>query len=392
MNWRGIWHLGIRYLAGNRLKTGLVVAAFTLVWLLPLVVGIAVREAEQHLRARAAKTPLLIGRTGSPLELVFNVLYFTKPQQTTFPFGEIRELGEGIRGIPVYARYHAQDHRIVGTNTDYFDLRKLQFSDGRPFLRTGECVVGSAMAKKYQLEVGDSVISSPESLFDLAGVYPLKMKICGIMRPNGTTDDDSVFVDLKTTWVIEGLGHGHDDATTIGEEGKLESEESGAIKLNASVVHYNEITPDNLSDFHFHGDSGDFPITGIIAIPDSPKAQALLKGRFQSRNDMQVIEPAQEMDQLFETVFRVQKVISVILALIGIATLVIGCLVFLLSYRLRIDEFRHLANMGADRMFLRCLIAFEGVFVLAVSWLLTLAGLMLAGVLMSPLLRTILRL
>ena len=56
------------------------------------------------------------------------------------------------------------------------------------------------------LKAGDSLVSSPESLFDLAGVYPLKMYVAGVLNKSHTSDDLAVFVDLKTTWVIQGLG------------------------------------------------------------------------------------------------------------------------------------------------------------------------------------------
>jgi len=366
MNWRGIWHLGTRYLRRTRIKTALLIAAFTLVWLLPTVVALVVSEAEQHLRSRAAGTPLLIGRTGSPLELVFNGLYFTKPDLAPFPLGEATSGMVGAQVIPLYARFSTLDYRIVGTTIDYFRFRNIAFSAGRAFGRMGECVIGSKIAETQKLKVGDSVISSPGSMFDLAGVYPLKMKVCGVMVATGTPDDNAVFVDLKTTWIIEGLGHGHDDAKKM-DETKVLATEGADIKLNASVLHYNEVTAENSKDFHFHGDQNDFPITAAIAIPSDAKAQALLKGRFLSRTDMQIISPAKEMDELFDTVFRIQRVVTGILYLIGLATLAIGFLVFSLSYRLRIREFNHLSNMGAAPMFMRWLIAFEAIFVLLTS-------------------------
>ena len=68
------------------------------------------------------------------------------------------------------------------------------------------------VARELELRPGDSIISSPENAFDLAGVYPLKMKVTGILEKSHTSDDLAVFVDLKTAWVIQGLGHGHERA------------------------------------------------------------------------------------------------------------------------------------------------------------------------------------
>ncbi|MDF1815834.1 MAG: ABC transporter permease [Verrucomicrobiales bacterium] len=367
MNWPGIWHLGTRYIRRNRTKTILLTAAFTLVWLLPTTVARVVSLAEKHLRSRAADTPLIIGRTGSPLELVFNGLYFTRPEITTFPYREATELDDDVSAIPIYARYSAQENRIVGTTIDYFRFRNIDFAEGRSFIRMGECVLGAKVAEANDITVGDSVISSPGSMFDLAGVYPLKMNVCGIMAPTGSPDDNAIFVDLKTTWIIEGLGHGHEEADKVSEDQILPGSEDGKIKLNASVVNFNEVTAENAADFHFHGDQGDFPISSAIVITDNAKSQALLKGSYLSRTDMQIISPAVEMDELFDTVFRIQQVVTGILFLIGIATLAIGFLVFILSYRLRIREFQNLSNMGADPLFLKLLIGFEAIFVLIAS-------------------------
>ena len=77
MNWRGLCYLGLRYLGRNRVKTGLLVAALTLVWFLPAAIGILVGQVEDHLRSRAMETPLVLGHAGSALELTFNALHFT---------------------------------------------------------------------------------------------------------------------------------------------------------------------------------------------------------------------------------------------------------------------------------------------------------------------------
>ena len=70
---------------------------------------------------------------------------------------------------------------------------------------TGECVLGSTAADVAGVGLDGHVYSAPETVFDLAGVYPLKMKVVGVLKPAGTPDDLVVFVDVKTAWIIEGL-------------------------------------------------------------------------------------------------------------------------------------------------------------------------------------------
>jgi putative ABC transport system permease protein len=76
------------------------------------------------------------------------------------------------------------------------------------------------------------------------------------------------------------------------------------------------------------------------------------------------------MDELFDTVFQIQRLVVASLALVGIAALAIALLVFLLSNRLRRREFSSLRQIGASPATIRSLVAFEGVFVLVTSALL----------------------
>ena len=387
MNLSGSLHLGLAYLKRQRAKTLLLIGALTVTLMLPAAISVLVGEAERHLRSRAVATPLLIGARGSSLELVFNGLYFSKPEIATLSKAQADEAGrDGLATvIPLYARFSAKGHRIVGTSVDYFRFRGLAVAEGRLIGRLGDCVIGHAVAAEQGLRPGDSLVSSPEAVFDLAGVYPLKMRITGILAPSGTPDDRAVFVDVKTAWIIKGLAHGHEDARKADESQVLGQEADGReVMLNASVVDYNEITEENIGGFHFHGDPGTFPLSAAIVVPKDEKGRTILLGRYQDadRLGVQLVEPAVVMDDLFETVFQVQRLVVAALVLVGIAALAIALLVFLLSNRLRAREFSSLRQIGADPITIRLLIAFEGAFVIVASAMLAavlITGLRLAA-------------
>jgi putative ABC transport system permease protein len=358
---RGVMYLAWRYLVWHRAKTGVLVMAITLIVFVPSALSMIVDQTAQDMSARAVETPLLLGARGSPLELTLNSLYFSSERPATTGYRELDVLAEdeGLNLIPLFVRFESRGHPIVGTTLDYFEFRNLQLNSGRPPAFLGEAVIGAAVAEELDLGVGDTVVSSPETLFDLAGVYPLKMPIVGVLDRTFDSDDRAILVDIRTSWVIAGIGHGHQALNDPGAAASVLKVEDQRIVANASVVQYNEITQANLDSFHFHGDLGDNPISAILAVPQSDKVAALLLGRYQTHESLQVISPSTVVEALLQTVFAVQRYVVAGMVVVGSATVAVVVLVFLLSLRLRRGEMLTMAHIGGSRASIRSLVFAE---------------------------------
>ena len=365
--------LGWRYLVFHQLKTAILVASITLMLFLPAATRVLVNDSAAALTSRADQTPLVVGAAGSPLELVLSSLYFhaEQPPELSFAsFTELRDTG-WADAIPLNTRFHSRGSPIVGTSLEYFSFRDLGLAQGRMMGMLGECVIGANVAARQSVGVGDSLVSSPETVFDIAGVYPLKMTITGVLEPSGSADDDAIFVDFKTSWVIQGLGHGHQDLVKPAATAGVLSRKEGMVTANASVVQYAEITPENVAQFHFHGATDDFPLNSVIVVPPDEKSGALLRGRYQDNDQgMQMIVPSSVLNDLLDTVFTVQNYIILGLAILSLATIAVITLVFLLSQQLRKGEFHTLSRIGASKAYIATLIASEIGFVFIGSLLL----------------------
>jgi putative ABC transport system permease protein len=351
---RPAWFLAWRYVATHRLQAGLLTAALGLVLALPLCLHFMVRATQQNMEARAQGTPQLLGARGSALDLMLAGLYFKRQALPALQQRDALSLRQSglAQVIPLDLRFHAQGAAIVGTELDYFAFRGLKPAQGRLFARLGECVVGAALAGSRGLKVGDSVYSSQEQLFDLAGVYPLKMRISGVLAPNSSADDEALFVDLKTAWIIAGMAHGHDDVAK--NKAEQLSQSAKHTVANASVRTFNEVTPDNEAGFHFHGNTQDYPLSAAIVLPRDAKAEAILAGRFQgSKTQAQLIRPAEQYRTLISTLFELQRLSLALFAAILLAASAIAALVFALSFRLRQREFHTLTELGVPAAALR---------------------------------------
>ncbi len=276
------FYVAWRYLSFNRVRSLTLVACVTLIAVLPLSLELLLDESQRQLMARAENTPLIVGAKGSSLDLVMNSLYFgdTVPELISMAAVDRVKSTELAEPIPLYVRFKARGFPIVGTNLDYFDFRGLGIAQGRNLALLGECVLGARVAGELGLGPGDFLLSSPETLFDLAGIYPLKMQVVGVLAPTQSADDLAVFVDLKTTWVIQGLVHGHVDLTAVTDPTLVMKRSSGNVTATAKLAQYTQVTPENMDSFHFHGDPADYPITSIITLPHDDKAGALLRGRY----------------------------------------------------------------------------------------------------------------
>jgi len=372
-----VLYLAWRYLAFHKIKTVILVASITLIVFLPVGLNVIVGQSSDELTARAEATPLLVGAKGSPLELVLNSLYFDADPPELTTYAEALRIAESglATPIPLYVRFRSRESPIVGTTLDYFDFRESRFAAGRPMAVLGECVLGSKVARDLDVGVGGTVISSPESVFDLAGVYPLKMTVVGVLAPSFTADDEAVFVDIKTAWVIQGLVHGHQDLAAPEAAAGVLKREGDTIVGNASVVQFNEITPDNVDSFHFHGDMSDYPVSAVIAVPEDQKSGTILMGRYEGDEEpSQIVQPTTVMNELLDTILTIQGFVVAAILLVAAATIATAALVFLLSLRLRRREIETMTKIGGSRWSVGTILVSEVAAVLVL-------GVFLAGVL-----------
>jgi len=366
-------YIAWQYIRFNKIKTATLIACITLISFLPLSLQLLLGESERQLMSRAVSTPLVIGDKGSSLDLVMNSLYFSDevPELIGMEASErIIESGLALP-IPVYARFHARGNPIVGTTLDYFDFRRLKVAEGRNLAVLGDCLLGARVAENLGLKPGDSLLSSPETLFDLAGVYPLKMKVVGVLQKSHTSDDLAVFVDIKTTWVIQGLGHGHQDVTNLSDPTLILKRSESNVVATAKLYQHTEITKKNIDSFHFHGNTSVYPITAVIAVPYDDKSGTILRGRYLSRNEtLQIIKPEEVIDGLLQNIFRIKNVLDAVISVVALATVLAIILVFALSLRLRQREIQTIFKLGCSRLTIARLVSAEIFIIVLTSGLL----------------------
>jgi len=350
----GSLYLAWRYLCQHKGTTAILVASVTLITFLPAALEVIVNNAAEHFRSRAVSTPLIVGARGSPLELVLGTLYFDKQQPGVLRMSQVERIAKSklANPIPMHVRFRARGYPIVGTTAAYLKLRDLQLVSGRTWKMLGECVVGSRVAAHRNLRLGSRIPVSTKKVFSLDDA-PLRLNVVGILAATETPDDEAILVDLKTTWIIEGLGHGH---------------AKGAKHGSPEAAVYTDITKENVGHFHFHGDQSSYPITAIIAVPEHKKAETLLIGQYLSPEDTaQIVRPSEVMDSLLAKILMVRSYMIAIVGVVSLVTLSTMALVIVLSIRLRQREISTISKMGCSRFAIASILGSQILIILAIS-------------------------
>ena len=362
-------YLAYKYLVYHKFRTLILIASIGLIIFLPNGLQKLIEESETQMMIRADSTPLIIGAKGSSTDLVINTLYFRQEKIENITMNDVEKLNETEMGnpIPILSSFKARGYSIAGTNLDYFEFRRMKISEGRNLSLIGECVIGSKVAEQLGLAPSDSIISSPENYFDFAGVYPLKMDVVGIFSETNTPDDYTIFTDLKTNWIIMGLGHGHLDLAETLDQSIILNRDSTIITANAKLFMYNEISKQNLDSFHFHGSTKDYPVTSVIFVPKDIKSGTILRGRFEAKEMLnQIVVPSKIVETLLQSIFRIKEIFNTVFILVGFATLLILGLIVTLTLRLRKDEIYTMFTIGSSRAKVIEILGFE-LLILVVS-------------------------
>ncbi len=364
------FYLALKYITFHTTRSIVLVFSIGIIVYLPNGLKKLIDESEAQMVARAKATPLIIGAKGSSTDLVINTLYFQQEKTDGVSMKTLKDvnaLGFGY-AIPILSMFSSQGFPIVGTDPDYFTFRKLILASGRWMSFVGECVIGSAIADKLNIVEGDSLVSSPENFFDLAGVYPLKMNVVGVLEPTDSPDDQAVFVDIKTNWVIMGLGHGHEDLTNNYDPTVILQRDSNIVKVGAKLYIYNTISGENMDSFHFHGDMDTYPLSSLIFIPKDHKSATIFRGRFESGEfPQQIIVPEDVVNNLLQSIFRIKQIFNTVFILVGLATMLILALIVTLSVRLRKDEIYTMFTIGSSRLKVLEIISFELIILIGSS-------------------------
>lgn len=360
---RGAFYLALMHARANPAASVVLTLCIAVTAALPLSASMLMGRYDRSLRARAEETPLVGGARGSRFDLVLATTHFRRADiapTTTGLAEKMQALGLGTV-IPMSVSHTARNHVVVGTGIEYAELRGLRYGAGGWPTTLGECVLGGAVADAEGLGVGDTIFSDQHDLYDISKAPAIRLHIVGVLERTGGPDDDVVFVDITTAWLLDGIVHGHEDATRVAarDPAKVLGTSGTDTALSGALIEYQEVSPDALASYHLHTDPSTLPLTSVIMVPKDKKSATLLTTELNLSETEQAVVPARVVDELLAYVVRIKAVIDAVSVALVVTNVLLAGLILMLSYRARERERRTMSRIGCDRGMIPAVFAAE---------------------------------
>lgn len=300
-----------------------------------------------------SQTDLIVGAKGGPLQLLLYTVFHiggavNNIRMSTYEDIKNNRLVEWT--IPISLGDTYKGYRVVATDNNFFEHyhfrgdKKVELSSGVIPTGTFDVVLGSEVAKKFKLKIGDPIVLSHGiSAEAILSHDTTPFHIVGIIAPTQTPIDTGVYIDL---YGMEAMHFGWETGVPDGAK----------------------INPDRFK-------KENIKITQLTSFMVKLKSRiAVLKMRRDidqyEKEPIMAIIPALSLQEMWQTIGYVEQ----ILFLVSLCVLLVGVLSILISLYTSINERRRemaiLRSLGASSRHVFALLIYESSFLVLMGCIL----------------------
>lgn len=256
-----IWKISIQNIKSKPLYTFL--SILTLSLSIALLLGIQqLKTSFQHqMNNNLGGIDLVIGAKGSPLQLVLaSILHLDNPTGN-IPYKEAKKIGKNRlieTAVPISYGDNYKGYKIVGTTHDFAKLYNAELEKGQNFNKSLEAIVGSSVAERLNIKIGDTFLSSHGLVENDIHVHEEEFKVVGILKPTQKVIDRLIVTNLQSVWDVHSH-EGHDHENDTHEEKHEEHHKKGEKheKHSHEDVNHSEKKHHTHNENHHHKEEGD---------------------------------------------------------------------------------------------------------------------------------------
>lgn len=245
--WKNIWFKPLN----TALSIILLTASVAIITLLILLQ----EQFEKKFNANIDGVDMVLGAQGSPLQLILSSVYQVDAPTGNIDYTEAKKWMHHPfvkKAIPLAFGDNYRGFRIVGTTPDYLAKYNAEIKTGKVFEKNFEVVIGSSIAEKMGLKIGDKFFGSHGDAAEGELHDHQAYTVTGIASPTGKVVDNLILSNIQSVWAM------HDHEHVEGEEHDHEAHEAAA---GEGAEHHHEDDHDHDAHEHEEHDHDAVPVS-----------------------------------------------------------------------------------------------------------------------------------
>ncbi|WP_116787111.1 ABC transporter permease [Flavobacterium psychrotrophum] len=347
--WKNIWYKPLN----TALSIILLTASVAIITLLILLQ----EQFEKKFSDNIAGTDMVLGAQGSPLQLILSAIYQVDAPTGNISYDEAKVWMHNPMvktAIPLAFGDNYKGFRIVGTTPEYLTHFDAVFKEGTVFTKDFEVVVGSDIAEKMNLKIGEKFFGAHGDAAEGEMHEDHAYIVTGITKPTGKVIDNLILCNVPSVWAMH--DHEHDEA--VAEAGEHHHDHHEGEETHEHEEHHDEAISEEGKE-----------ITAALIKFKGPRAIVMWPRMVAMNTKMQAASPAIEINRLF-SLFGIGLQALQYMAM-GIM-LISGISIFIALYNTlkeRKYEFALLRVNGASRLQLLALVLIESLLLCVTGFL-----------------------
>ncbi|AYE34096.1 ABC transporter permease [Clostridium septicum] len=147
------------------------------------------------------KYDIIIGAKGSKTQLIMSSLFFSDDPLGQIDKDYLDEISKKYKVnkiVPLAMADSYKGNRVIGTTIDLLD--NYNFEKGNIFSKDFDIVIGSNIAERYNLSIGDKLITSHGTSEMAEEHHNSPYTVTGILKKTNTSYDNTCFTTVGSVW------------------------------------------------------------------------------------------------------------------------------------------------------------------------------------------------
>jgi putative ABC transport system permease protein len=166
-------------------------------------------QVNDKLQNNAKNIDLVVGAKGSPMQLILSSIFYIDFPTGNIPLADAELLRQNPMvklSVPLALGDSYKSFRIAGTDSNFIRLYGLKIAKGRYWHTDFEVTVGSTVAERLRLHIGDKFFGA-HGLTNGGDQHKAHAYIVsGILTPQGNVSDNLILTNIASIWKMHDEG------------------------------------------------------------------------------------------------------------------------------------------------------------------------------------------